>query len=128
MLVILFCAATVVSGVLLAVALWVLPMLGFWLGPWALPLAVLAGFLSVFLPMRAYVLPTYLASPAWRATTALTLWIGVTFALWRVAMSLVRPIMRSVGFERGTFVILLLCLLAGLFVIELALRPRRMTR
>ena len=126
MIVISFVAASMVSGVLLAVATWSLPMLGIVPGPWALPVAVVAGFLPVFLLVRGYVLPPPLAHPAWKAATTLTMWIGLTLALWQGAMSVMRPVLRVVGFERGTFAILLACLIAGLLVIELALR--RLTR
>jgi hypothetical protein len=128
MLIILFVVASVVSAVVLAVAIWILSRLGLSPGPWALPAATLIGFVGVFFLVRGYVLPPHLAAPAWRAAATLVLWIGVTFAIWQAAMWIVRPIMRSVGFERGTFVILLVCLLATLVVIERTLGSRRLPR
>jgi hypothetical protein len=119
--IILFFAATVVSGLLLALGVRGLPMLGLTPGPWGMHLAVMAGFLPVFLPARVHVLPPHLASPAWKATVILTMWIGATLAIWEGAMSLVR----SVGVERGTFAVLLLCLLAGLLLVELVFAGER---
>lgn len=128
MLVILFAVASVVSGVLLAIATWALPQIGVSLGPWALPVATLLGFLSVFFLVRGYVLPPDLARPAWKATATLGLWIILTLAIWQATMGLVRPIMRSAGFDRGTYALLFLCLLAGLFVIEVGFRPKQRQR
>jgi hypothetical protein len=125
MLMILFAVASSVTAVLLALALWIAPQIGLSPGLWALPVATFVGFVGVFFLVRGYVLPPHLAAPAWKATATLTLWIVVTLAIWQAAMWVVRPIMRSAGFERGTFVILLACLLATLVVIERALGGAR---
>jgi hypothetical protein len=128
LIMLLFLVASVSSGVILAVATWVLPRVGVPTGPWTLPGAVLAGYLPLFFAARAHVLPPHLARPAWRALVMLILWVAAAFAIWQATLAVVRPILRAVGFERGTFVILLGSLFVGLWVIEALVRPTRLSR
>jgi hypothetical protein len=125
MIVVLFAVASVVSGVLLAVSTWASSTVGIALGRWVVPGAVFAGFFPVFWVVRGHVLPPHLAEPPWKAAATLTAWIGLTLVMWDATMRLVRPAMRAAGFERGTFAILIACLLVGLLLIEQVGRRRR---
>lgn len=128
MLIIVFAVASVTSAVILALGTWIASRIGVSPAPWALPAATLVGFVGVFFLVRGYVLPPHLAVPAWKATATLVFWIGLSFAIWQGTMWLVRPFMRSVGFERGTVAILLACLLATLVMIERIVGPKRFPR
>jgi hypothetical protein len=117
-IVLLFFVAISSTGLLIALMVAVAPRLGLPLSPWIMPAATFIMFVVVFFLARDVVLSPPLITPAWKALTILCGWMAVTLVLWQGVLWALRPLMSEVGFDRGTLLVLLGCMLVSVKVLE----------
>jgi hypothetical protein len=118
-IVLLFFVAIASTGLLIALMVAVALRLGLPISPWLMPAATFIMFVVVFFLARDVILSRPLIAPAWKALAVLCGWMALTLLLWQGVLWALQPIVRGFGFDRGTLLVLLGCLLVSVKVLEL---------